>query len=124
MKAIFETSVYLIIMTIICLFSVDFVAMNVGVSKVSHTEQYIEEYIEVSAKNAPGNTIDETTVNAVKEYVSSAGLEFDYEYVTSTSTYKYYKVKLIYSLNSRIFNLGKKHSFDGMVRVAITGNET
>lgn len=119
MKGIFETSVYLIIMTIICLISIDFVCMNISVSKVSHTEKYIEEYIEAVATNGADNTIDAQTIANVKEYLSSKNIGFSYEYVSSTESNKYYRIALEYSLDSRMFQLGKKHTYDGMVAIAV-----
>lgn len=119
MKSILEGSIYLIIMVIISLLSIDFVSMNIGVSKVSQTEQFIEDYIEIHGMNGDDDTIDAVTLSAVEAYAKGRGVEFSYSYETETTDYKYYKIQIKYGVRSRLFNLGKKHSYDGMTRIAL-----
>ena len=76
MKPILESSIYLIIMAMICMLSIDFVSMNLGISQVVQTEQFIEDYIEINGINGEENSIDETTVSEMKNYAKSRGFEF------------------------------------------------
>ena len=43
MKIIVEASAYLVILSFICLISLDFIAVNKSVSKGSEVQQYIKE---------------------------------------------------------------------------------
>lgn len=119
MKSIIENSVYLVIMTLIALISIDFVSMNMGVSKVNELEQYIEEYIEIYGECEADNSMDNATFTTVSNLAQDNGTELTYEYVSKTEKYAYYKIHLSYGLRSRIFNLGKTHSYDGLVRVEL-----
>lgn len=90
MKGLIETSVYLVVMALIPLIGIAFVSMNMGISQVNEVEQYVEEYIEIYG-----------------------------EYESKTEKYAYYKIHVTYSLRSRIFSLGRTHSYDGLVRVEL-----
>ena len=119
MKSILESSIYLIIMALICLFSIDFVSMNMGVSKIGETEQYIEDYIELYGENRDNNTLDEKTLAAINEKLKGTEMTFTYEYMSSTESHAYYNIHLTYNIQSRIFKFQKKHTFDGLARVDI-----
>lgn len=118
MKPILESSIYLIIMAMICMLSIDFVSMNLGISQVVQTEQFIEDYIEIYGTNDEENSIDKTTVSEMKNYAKSRGFEFSYKYETETADYRYYKIQVKYGVRSRMFNLGKNHTYDGIARIA------
>jgi len=118
-KSILESSIYLIIMSLICLLSIDFVSMNMSVSKVGEIEQYIENYIELYGENQENNTLDEATVLAINEKLKGMGMIFTYEYMSSTESHAYYNIYLTYNIKSRVFKFQKKHTFDGLARVDI-----
>ncbi len=119
MKTIIESSVYLLIMVLICLFSIDFISMNIGITQMGQIEQYVEDYIELNGKCLSDNAIDESTIDAVNETLKQHNMTFSYEYVDCTESYAYYKVKVYYPLRSALFNLGKNHTFDGIARVEL-----
>lgn len=119
MKTIIESSVYLIIMAIICLFSMDFVSMNMGITNVGQVEQYVEDYIELNGSCEDDKSLDAATVSAVNKVLADRGMSFKYEYMSSTDSHAYYKIQVEYSLRSALFHLGKTHTFDGVVRVGI-----
>ena len=119
MKAVLETSAYLLIMAVICFISLDFVFMNMSITEAAETEQYIEDYIEVYAKINADNGIDATTLETVNNYAESKGMQFSYIYETSTDTYAYYRIELKYMLNERLFKLNKTHTYDGLVRIPL-----
>lgn len=120
MKAMLETSMYLIVMAFICLISVDYVTMNMSVSKVNETERYIEHNLELYGASGPDNTLDEETLTKVKEVTDQYGITFTYDYEDSADGYDYYNIHLRYSLRSRMFGLTKTHTYDGLVRVIET----
>lgn len=119
MKTILESSIYLIIMVIICLLSIDFISMNMGITQVGQAEQYVEDYIELNGECQDGNVLDAATVEAINKELGKSGMTFTYEYMDSTESHAYYKVQVHYSLRSAFFNLGKTHTFDGIARVDI-----
>lgn len=119
MKVVLETSIYLILMALICLFSIDFISMNIGVTNVGQLEQYVEDYIELNGERQADNSLDAATVNAINEELKDENVTFTYEYMKSTDDYAYYKVSIHYELRSSLFNNGKKHTFDGIARVDI-----
>lgn len=120
MKAMLETSMYLIVMAFICLISIDYVTMNMSVSKVNETERYIEHNIELYGTSGPSKMLDGETLAKVREVTDQYGITFSYDYVDSTDGYDYYNIHLRYSLRSRMFGLTKTHVYDGLVRVTGT----
>ena len=50
MKIIVEASAYLVILSFICLISLDFIAVNKSVSKGSELQQYIKDVIQINGK--------------------------------------------------------------------------
>ena len=48
MKIIVEASAYLVILSFICLISLDFIAVNKSVSKGSEVQQYIKDVIQIT----------------------------------------------------------------------------
>lgn len=119
MKSILESSIYLILMSMICLFSMDFVGMNMCISNVGQIEQYVEDYIELNGIRLEDNSLDDETINAVNKTVSDKGMSFSYTYMDSTYSHAYYKIQLKYKVKSLFFNMGKTHTFDGIARVDI-----
>lgn len=117
MRIILESAAYLIIMALICLLSIDFIAMNMEISEVNEAEQYIEDYIEIYGVLQDNNMLDEQTINAVKEYAAGKGMAFQYEYINQTQRYDYYRIHITYALHSRIFKLRKSHTYDGLIRL-------
>ena len=64
MKSILETSLYLIVMVIITLISIDFITMNISVSKANEKKQYIQHMIEIYGKSEQKHmTIIESILN-------------------------------------------------------------
>lgn len=55
MKNIIETSCYLLIMTIICYISLEFIIMNIEIADVGKMQQYVSHYIEIYGKTQKNN---------------------------------------------------------------------
>ena len=117
MKSILETAAYLIVMAIIVFASLDFITMNMSVTKVNEVEKYIENCIELYGESTEHNELTSDTIDKVNDIVDDYGMSFRYEYAASTETYDYYKIYLGYSLRSRMFRVGKSQTYDGLVRV-------
>ncbi len=110
---------YLIIMAIICLFSIEFVSINMGITKVGQLEQYVEDYIELNGQCTNEYSLDAKMVEAINEELAENNMSFSYEYVKSTEEYAYYSINVKYKLRTVLFNLGKEHTFKGIARVSI-----
>ena len=123
MKIIIENSAYLIVMAIICLLSIDFISMNINVSHINETEQYIEDYIEMYGQCQEDNSLDKSTIAEVQNYLCKRNMKFGYEYKTKTDKYAYYGISVEYELSSRVFGIKKSDTFDGLVRVEIDKND-
>lgn len=119
MKVIIENSAYLLVMSLICLLSIDFIMMNMRISKVNEVEQYIEDYIEIYGEVQENNSLDESLISSIADTALKNDMTFDYEYQTQTETHAYYRIHIAYSLKSSVFRLGKTHQYEGMVRVAL-----
>lgn len=117
MKTIIENSAYLIIMVLICLLSIDFISMNLRISKVSEVEQYIEDYIEIYGEYQENHQLEDATISVVQGIAADNQLGFTYEYVNQSEKYAYYKIHIRYSLGSLVFRIGKTHTYDGLVRI-------
>lgn len=117
MKSILETAAYLIVMAIIVFASLDFITMNMSVTKVNEVEKYIENCIELYGESTEDNELTPDTLAKVNDVTNEYGMSFSYEYAASTETYDYYKIYLGYSLKSRMFRVGKSQTYDGLVRV-------
>lgn len=58
MKIIVEASAYLVILSFICLISLDFIAVNKSVSKGSEVQQYIKDVIQINGISYEHRDID------------------------------------------------------------------
>ena len=117
MKSILETSLYLIVMVIITLISIDFITMNISVSKANEKKQYIQHMIEIYGKSEENHQFDSETIDKVKSELGGKDTLFDYEYIDSTQTHDYYRIYLKYGIQSNVFKIYKLHTFYGIVRL-------
>lgn len=67
MKIIVEASAYLVILSFICLISLDFIAVNKSVSKGSEVQQYIKDVIQINGISYEHRDIDYDTNKKVCE---------------------------------------------------------
>ena len=91
MKIIVEASAYLVILSFICLISLDFIAVNKSVSKGSELQQYIKDVIQING--------------------------ISYEYFDAAADYDYYRLNIKYPVKSRLFGLNKLCDYKALVRV-------
>lgn len=123
MKSILETSVYLLLAALICYIGIDFVSMNMRVTKVNEVSQYVRDYIEIygqAEKNADGSyRIDDSTIAAISDKAQENNMTIQYEYTSSTENYIYYDLYIAYDLKMPVFGFQKNHVCNNLVRVAV-----
>lgn len=115
MKSILETSLYLIVMVLLTLISIDFITMNISVSKANEKEQYIQHMIEIYGKSEENHQLDSEIIGKIHSELGGNDTLFDYEYIDSTQTHDYYKICLKYGIHSNIFKIRKLQTFYGIV---------
>lgn len=123
MKSILETSVYLLIASFICYIGIDFVSINMKVSKINEISQYMRDYIEIYGKaeiDADGSyIIDSNTISAVRDKAQKNNMVIAYEYASSTEDYIYYDLYVSYNLRLSVLGFEKSHMCNSLVRVAV-----
>lgn len=117
MRSIIEVSACLIVVTIMCYLGIDYVKMNMQVSKVNETVQYVGDYIEIHGKVENNNTIDSTTIAQVQKYMNNYNISANYEYDCDTDDYYYFKMSMNYTIGSNFMNIKKQHLYEQIVRV-------
>jgi hypothetical protein len=119
MKGIIEASIYLIIMTLICVISVEFIILNRQVSKVNEVSGYIRDYIEVHGTQTDNQKLDAHTENVLTEYAKENHMSFTYNYEDHTSKYEYYNIQVGYTLEFPLFHIKKEHSCKRLAKTSV-----
>ena len=136
MKSILETSCYLLLMTLICYISVEFVIMNTEVSDIREVQQYAAHFIEIYGKNdnvqETGNNknsivpeqfnLDTNSYKKLAEYAKREGMRFECSYEAATDEYVYYRICISGNIGVRIFNLEKEYKAESLVKCPIYNN--
>ena len=117
MKIIVEASAYLVILSFICLISLDFIAVNKSVSKGSEVQQYIKDVIQINGISYEHRDIDYDTNKKVCEIAAQYGADVSYEYYDAAADYDYYRLNIRYPVKSRLFGLNKLCDYKALVRV-------
>ena len=117
MKIIVEASAYLVILSFICLISLDFIAVNKSVSKGSEVQQYIKDVIHINSISYEHRDIDYDTNKKVCEIAAQYGADVSYEYFDAAADYDYYRLNIKYPVKSRLFGLNKLCDYKALVRV-------
>lgn len=131
MKGILESSCYLLLMTIICYISLEFVMMNTRVSDIRSVQQYAAHFIEMYGRAESAGEIladsqddnihklDGNTYKKLEEYVGNEDMRFECSYVNKTEDYVYYRVCISGNIGVRLFNLEKEYTAESLVRCPI-----
>ena len=112
MKIIVEASAYLVILSFICLISLDFIAVN-----KSELQQYIKDVIQINGISYEHRDIDYDTNKKVCEIAAQYGADVSYEYFDAAADYDYYRLNIKYPVKSRLFGLNKLCDYKALVRV-------
>ena len=85
MKNIIETSCYLLIMTIICYISLEFIIMNTEIADVGKMQQYVSHYIEIYGKTQKNNDeLDSAVFDTICNAAKDRGMSVTCQYETQT----------------------------------------
>ena len=117
MKSIIESSVYLVIMALICIISLDFIFINKSICKGQELQQYIKDTITIYADSSPSHDIDNLTYHKINNLAMQYNSSIDLEYFDTVNNYDYYNVTIMYPVKSGIFNIKKMCSFSSIVSV-------
>ena len=109
MKSIIESSVYLVIMALICIISLDFIFINKSICKGQELQQYIKDTITIYANSSPSHDIDNLTYHKINNLAMQYNSSIDLEYFDN--------VTIMYPVKSGIFNIEKMCSFSSIVSV-------
>ena len=119
MKSILETSIYLIIMALICMISIGYIAANRQISDVNSMAQYIKEYIEINGKwestDSDSYRLKKETINDINKMMPE-NMEFEYEYKTKTEGYIYWNACIYYKLAIPGLSVSGKHPYKLLIR--------
>lgn len=125
MRSIIECSVYIIVMTVICFISLDFIIMNAQMTNSQETIDYIRDYVEiygtsVTAGSSYGEStdymLDSKVLDKVVEIAGSKNIAIDIGYEKSTEHYNYYRLHAEYNIKSALLGISKKQVSDSLIR--------
>ena len=119
MKSIIDCSVHLIILTLICFFSLDFIMVNVDINRKQEAVSYMESYIELygeSETSDMGYDLADGVKDAVRDIACDNGIDIIISYKASTTRYHYYDLICEYSLNMELMNINKNVKSHSIVR--------
>lgn len=123
MKSILETSVYLLVASLICYIGIDFISTNMRVSKINEVTQYMQDYIEVYGEaevmEDGSYLLDENTFSVIRQKAQQNNMMVSYEYMSKTNEYVYYDLQITYDLKMSIFRLRKSYANNSIVRVYV-----
>lgn len=117
MKSVIESSVYLVILSFICIISLDFIAINRKIGKGNELQQYIKDVILINGESK-NNNIDTNTYNKVNEIAKEHKAKVSVQYYDSVNDSDYYKVKVDYPITSGVFKVNKNCSYSSIVKVS------
>lgn len=123
MKSILETSVYLLVASLICYIGIDFISTNMKVSKINEVTQYMQDYIEVYGEAVVmedgSYLLDENTFSIIRQKAHQNNMTVSYEYMSKTNEYVYYDLQITYELKMSIFRLRKSYTNNSIVKVYV-----
>lgn len=110
MKSIIDCSVHLIILTLICFISLDFILVNIDINRKQEAVCYMESYIELygeSETSDMGYDLADGVKDAVRDIACDNGIDINISYKGSSTRYHYYDMICEYSLNMQLMNINK-----------------
>ncbi len=109
MKSIIESSVYLIIMSIICIISLDFIFINKSICKGQELQQYIRDTILIYGESSSTHTIDDNTCQKINTLAEQYNSTVDISYFDTVNEHDYFNITIMYPVKSGIFNIKGLH---------------
>ena len=117
MKSIIESSVYLIIMSIICIISLDFIFMNKSICKGQELQQYIRDTILIYGESSSTHTIDDNTCQKINTLAEQYNSTVDISYFDTVNEHDYFNITIMYPVKSGIFKIQKDCTYNSIVSV-------
>ncbi len=117
MKSIIESSVYLLIMAIICIISIDFISINKSICKGQQLQQYVKDTILIYGYSSENHNIDSNTYQKINNLADKYDSNIDMTYFDTVNDNDYFNVNIRYPVNSGIFNIKKICSYNSIVAV-------
>ena len=117
MKSIIESSIYLIIMALICIISLDFIFINKSICRGQELQQYIKDTILIYAESTDTHSIDTPTCQKINDLASQYNSTIEVEYFDTVTEYDYFNITVLYPVKSGIFNIEKICSYSSIVAV-------
>ena len=119
MKSIIDCSVHLIILTLICFISLDFILANIDINRKQEAVCYMESYIELYGESETGDMgydLADGVKDSVRDIACDNGIDISISYKESTARYHYYDLICEYSLNMELMNINKIVKSHSIVR--------
>lgn len=117
MKSVIDVSVYIIVMTIMCFISLDFILINRDISEKQKTIDYIKDYVELygtsmdSGKAEAGRgkiyALSSDVWDSINDIAHKNGIDITVTYEDETDRYYYYNMSASYNIQGRILGINK-----------------
>ena len=110
MKSIIDCSVHLVILSLICFISLDFILVNIDINRKQEAVRYMESYIELYGESETGDMgydLADGVKDAVRDIACDNGIDINISYKESSTRYHYYDMICEYSLNMQLMNINK-----------------
>lgn len=115
MKSIIESSVYLFIMALICIISLDFIFINKNICKGQELQQYVKDTLLIYAESSAEHNIDNSSYQKINNLARQYDSTLDINYYDSVGNRDYFNITLYYPVSSGIFNIRKICSYSSIV---------
>lgn len=117
MKSIIESSVYLLIMAIICIISIDFISINKSICKGQELQQYVKDTVLIYGSSSETHNIDNYTYQKVNNLADKYNSIIEITYFDTVNENDYFNVNIKYPVKSGIFNIKKMCSYNSIVAI-------
>ena len=117
MKSIIESSIYLIIMSIICILSLDFIFINKSICKGQELQQYVRDTILIYAESTDSHNIDNNTAQQITSLSRQYNSTINIQYFDTVYNRDYYNITILYPVRSGIFHLEKICTYQSIVAI-------
>jgi hypothetical protein len=123
-KSIIDVSVYIIVMTLMCFISLDFILINKDLNRKQDAIEYISSYVEIygtgtELETEDGNktyVLDENVMKTVQDIAADRNMQVDITYQETTENYRYYRMVTSYRIHSGMLGIDKKQTSVCLVR--------
>lgn len=121
-------SVYLLVTTLVCFISIEFIVVNADISKKQELLRYVRDYTELYGESVKQELAGESegiyvlTDSVNSEIVKMADkydVSVNITYLDSTADYRYYRMTAEYDVSMGILGIKKKQKGNCLIRTEI-----